>query len=158
MEPFLAEVLPHRDSLRRAARRLRLRDADDLVQETYLRALQARDRYRAGSNAAAWLHRILVNTAHSEHRRSARERRLAARIAVEPLPVAEGSEPMPGLDRLDEALATLPPHERTVVELTEIRGLRYRDAARELDCPIGTVMSRLHRARRHLKKRLAAER
>jgi RNA polymerase sigma-70 factor (ECF subfamily) len=158
MEPFLAEVLPHRESLRRTARRLRLLDADDLVQETYLRALQAKGRYRSGSNAGAWLHRILVNAAHSEHRKNARERRLAARIAVEPIPVEENSEPMPGLDRLDEALATLSPHERTVVELTEIRGLRYRDAARELDCPIGTVMSRLHRARRHLKKKLAGER
>jgi RNA polymerase sigma-70 factor (ECF subfamily) len=155
-QPFLDEVLPHRDALRRTARRLRLRDADDLVQETYLRALVARQRYRSGSNAGAWLHRIMVNAALSEHRRSSRERRMAARYAVEPLPASESSEPMPGLELLDDALATLPDHERTVVELTELRGLRYRDAARELNCPIGTVMSRLHRARAHLRKKLAA--
>jgi RNA polymerase sigma-70 factor (ECF subfamily) len=157
-EPFLAEVLPHREALRRAAHRLRLRDADDLVQETYLRALVARQRYRSGSNAGAWLHRIMVNAALSEHRRSSRERRLAARYAVEPPPSSETSEPMPGLELLDDALATLPEHERSVVELTELRGLRYRDAARELNCPIGTVMSRLHRARAHLRKKLAAAR
>src|SRR5207249_1644280 len=154
-EPFLAEVLPHREALRRTARRLRLRDIDDLVQETYLRALAARHRYRSGSNAGAWLHRILVNAALSEHRRSGRERRMTARYAVEPV-APETSEPMPGLERLDEALATLPAHERSVVELTELRGLRYRDAARELGCPIGTVMSRLHRARAHLRKQLAS--
>jgi RNA polymerase sigma-70 factor, ECF subfamily len=153
-EPFLAEVLPHRESLRRTARRLRSRDADDLVQETYLRAFAARHRYRSGSNAGAWLHRILVNTALSEHRRGARERRMNARLAVEPRAESHDSEPMPGLDALDDALATLPAHERHVVELTELRGLRYRDAARELDCPIGTVMSRLHRARKHLRKKL----
>ncbi len=155
-EPFVAEMLPHRDALRRTARRLRLRDADDLIQETYLRALTARERYRSGSNAGAWLHRILVNAALSEHRRSARERRMAARFAVEPPAEPETSEPMPGLELLDDALAQLPAHERRVVELTELRGLRYRDAARELGCPIGTVMSRLHRARAHLRKKLAA--
>jgi RNA polymerase sigma-70 factor, ECF subfamily len=158
-EPFFAEVLPHRESLRRTARRLRLRDADDLVQETYLRALAARHHYRSGSNAGAWLHRIMVNAALSEHRRSARERRMAARYACEPLPADESSsEPMPGLELLDDALAELPAHERTVVELTELRGLRYREAARELNCPIGTVMSRLHRARAHLRKKLGERR
>ena len=156
MEPFLAEVLPHRESLRRTARRLRPRDADDLVQETYLRALASRHRYRAGSNAGAWLHRILVNAAHSEHRRNARERRLQLRIAEEPPPPAteEAPEPMPELEALDDALAELQAHERCVVELTELRGLRYREAASELGCPIGTVMSRLHRARAHLRKKL----
>jgi RNA polymerase sigma-70 factor (ECF subfamily) len=160
-EPFLAEVLPHRESLRRTARRLHLVDADDLVQETYLRALTARGRYRSGSNAGAWLHRILVNAALSQHRKRTRERRLSERLFAEPVaPVEEqsSSEPMPGLDALGDALAELPAHERTVVELTELRGLRYRDAARELNCPIGTVMSRLHRARAHLRKKLASKR
>ena len=124
------------------------------MQETYLRALSARSRYRSGSNAGAWLHRILVNAALSQHRKRARERRLSERFAVEPLPQPEDSEPMPGLDALGDALAELPAHERTVVELIELRGLRYRDAARELGCPIGTVMSRLHRARAHLRKQL----
>src|SRR5258706_8019753 len=96
LQAFYEELLPHRDALRRTARRLRLRDADDLVQETYLRALAARQRYRSGSNAGAWLHRIMVNAALSEHRRSGRERRMAARYAVEPRPLDEASEPMPG--------------------------------------------------------------
>jgi RNA polymerase sigma-70 factor (ECF subfamily) len=61
---------------------------------------------------------------------------------------------MPGVEELRAALAELPVHERAVLELTEVRGLRYRDAARALGVPIGTVMSRLHRARARLKKRV----
>jgi RNA polymerase sigma-70 factor (ECF subfamily) len=156
LQAFYDELLPHRDALRRTARRLRPRDADDLVQETYLRALTARERYRTGSNASAWLHRILVNAALSAHRRSGRERRLAERIAHEPHFSDEPTTPTPDLEALERALAALAPHERRVVELTDLQGLRYRDAARALGCPIGTVMSRLHRARIHLRAQMAS--
>jgi RNA polymerase sigma-70 factor (ECF subfamily) len=149
---FHAELLPHLDGLRALARRLGPIDVDDLVQETYLRALQARRSYRAGSNARAWLGRILVNTALSEHRRRRRERALHARIAVEPPPEpTPPSEPMPGRARMRRALGRLPAHERRVIELADLDGLRYRDVARALGCPVGTVMSRLHRARRRLR-------
>jgi RNA polymerase sigma-70 factor (ECF subfamily) len=152
LDEFLAEVVPHQNALRAAARRYG-RDVDDLVQETYLRAIAARASYRRGSNPRAWLYRILVNVAMTEHRKSARDRRLAARVAEQPAPeAANPSEPMTGLlGDVREALAALSPPDRHVVELADVEGLRYRDMAELLGCPIGTVMSRLHRARRRLR-------
>jgi RNA polymerase sigma-70 factor (ECF subfamily) len=159
LEGFVAEVLPHEAALRRLARRLG-GDGDDLVQETWLRALTARHSYRPGSNARGWLCRILVNVAISEQRRQARDRRLQARVLAQPqLRMVTAPEPLPlTVERGDlrAALSLLPASERRVIELADLDGLRYRDIARALDCPIGTVMSRLHRARRRLRKRVAA--
>ncbi len=152
LNEFVAEVLPHLKSLRAAATRLGL-DADDLVQETYVRALSAHASYRAGSNARAWLQRILVNVAMSEHRKRARDRRLQARVAALPPPesaAVEAAAPEPEVD-VQAALGALGPRDRRVVELADVEGLRYRDVARILGCPVGTVMSRLHRARRRLR-------
>jgi RNA polymerase sigma-70 factor (ECF subfamily) len=157
-DSFADEMLPHRDSLHGIARRLG-GDPDDLVQETLLRAFQARASYRRGSNARAWLHRILINVAMTEHRRTARDRRLALRVAAEPEPELEPSpeaaQPEERQVALAAALATLPIADRRVVELADFDELRYRDIARVLDCPVGTVMSRLHRARKKLRRRLA---
>jgi RNA polymerase sigma-70 factor, ECF subfamily len=159
IDAFVDEVMPHLDDMRARARHLGL-DADDLVQETYARALAARHTYRAGSNARAWLGRILLNVALTEHRRRARDRRLEARVLAQPQPEA----PRPDDPRLEPsvdvcaALKSLPERDRRVVELADVEGLRYRDVARVLGCPVGTVMSRLHRARRKLRTaaRLAA--
>jgi RNA polymerase sigma-70 factor (ECF subfamily) len=152
---FDAEILPHFAQLHALARRLVAADAEDLVQETYVRALAARGRYRAGSNARAWLCRILVNAALSEHRRRRRDRRLRERIAAEPREAPSVRQPLPGFGRVRHALDGLPPQERRVVELADLDGLRYREVARALGCPIGTVMSRLHRARRRLRAQVA---
>jgi RNA polymerase sigma-70 factor (ECF subfamily) len=151
LQEFLGEVMPHLDALHAAAARLGL-DADDLVQETYLRALAAWRTYRPGSNARGWLHRILTNVAMSEHRRRARDRRLCARVAAQPHEeAAPDPEPRgPDVD-VQAALEALAPRDRRVVELADVEGLRYRDVARILGCPVGTVMSRLHRARRRLR-------
>lgn len=154
-EPFVTEVMPHLVALRAAARRLGA-DHEDLLQETYLRALAARHTYRPGSNARGWLYRILVNVSMSEHRRRARERRLEARLSHEPRPRAASPERAPDVEALHAALATLGPHDREVIELADLEGLRYREIARTLGCPVGTVMSRLHRARRRLRGRLTA--
>jgi RNA polymerase sigma-70 factor (ECF subfamily) len=146
---FVSEILPHERALRATARRLG-GDPDELVQETYLRALAARDSYRRGSNARAWLQRILVNAALTEHRRRRREGRLAAQLSVQ---IAD-SQPMPSCGaRLDlvRALARLSAADRRLVLLAEVEGLKYRDLARVYGCPIGTVMSRLHRARLRLR-------
>jgi RNA polymerase sigma-70 factor (ECF subfamily) len=149
MQAFHEELIPHLSLLRGQARRFG-EDADDLVQETLLRALEAERRYRLGSNARAWLVRILHNVAVSEHRRRARDLRLHARVAVEPrAPV----EHQPRLE-LHRALSTLGIKDRQVLELADVEGLRYREVARALDWPIGTVMSRLHRARRRLRDSL----
>jgi RNA polymerase sigma-70 factor (ECF subfamily) len=153
---FETELLPHAPMLRRLGRRLAGQDADDLVQETFVRALAARHRYQPGSNARAWLCRILCNLAVSEQRRRRRDDRLRARVvAFSPEP--EPAPPPPIDAPLDDgavriALAALAPAERRILELADVDELSYREIARALDCPIGTVMSRLHRARRRLRQ------
>jgi RNA polymerase sigma-70 factor (ECF subfamily) len=155
IEAFLQELLPHQELLRRLARRFGS-DGDDLVQETFMRALAARHGFRAGSNARAWLCRILVNCAITEKRRLARDRRLAERVAQLPVDTNDSRAQALDLD-LQAALAALSPQDRRVLELAEIDGMHYREIARTLECPIGTVMSRLHRARRRLRLQVMTE-
>jgi len=148
---FTEEVLPHLPSLRDVARRLG--DADDLVQQTYLQAFAARGQFRAGSNARAWLHRILVNVAMTAHRQRARARRLEARLAVEPAAVAVENDA--DRDRaVRQAVSRLTRRDREILELADVDGCRYREIAHILDVPLGTVMSRLCRARRRLRAAL----
>ncbi|MGZ3428042.1 MAG: RNA polymerase sigma factor [Polyangia bacterium] len=157
LHEFAAELYPHAHLLQRLARRWGGGDADDLVQETFLRALAARHRYEVGSNGRAWLCRILCNLAISERRRRARDERLRARvIAMSPVAPPREPEPPP-LDeaQLAAALAALQPAERRILELAEIQEMSYREIARALGCPVGTVMSRLHRARRRLRQAAA---
>lgn len=160
---FVAELLPHLSTLRRVAARYG-GDADDLVQETWLRALRARQTYRMGSNAGGWLRRILTNLAVTEHRRRRRAGRLVDRLAVEPsldaaAETASSDEAvvLPGDGVVLRALASLEERDRRVIELCDLDELRYRDAAALLGCPIGTIMSRLHRARRRLREAVAVE-
>lgn len=156
---FSTELLPHAPLLRRLGLRLAGQDAEDLVQETFVRALAARHRYRAGSNARAWLCRILCNLAVSEQRRRRRDERLRARViafAPEPEPAAPAPVEQPIDDAaLRAALDALAPAERRILELADVDELSYREIARALDCPIGTVMSRLHRARSRLRQQAA---
>ena len=147
---FIEEMLPHVAALRAFARRFG-GEADDLVQETLVHALQARERYRPGSNARAWLFRILHNIAVTDHRARVRDRRLEARLEAQPHEQVEAAPVEDArLPALKHALTHLSDADRRVVELVDLDGLRYRDAARALGCPIGTVMSRLYRARRRL--------
>lgn len=154
---FSDEILPHAPILLRLARRMSPHDAEDLVQETFMRALAARHRYRPGTNARAWLCRILANLAISGRRKEARDRRLQTRIAE----VSPSSLPSPADDaradhrRIRLAIAALSDAERRLIELADVEGMRYREIARVLDCPLGTVMSRLHRARRRLQQAAA---
>ncbi len=157
---FTTELYPHVHLLLRLARRWGGGDAEDLVQETFARAIAARHRYQAGSNGRAWLCRILCNLAVSERRRRARDERLRTRV-VALQPIVEASEPEPrALDdaELVAALAELPACDRRILELAEIEELSYREIARVLECPLGTVMSRLHRARRRLRQAARAVR
>ncbi|MDB4968349.1 MAG: polymerase sigma-70 factor, subfamily [Myxococcales bacterium] len=153
LNDFASELLPHTPLLLRLARRVGACDADDLVQETFLRALVARHRYQTGSNGRAWLCRILCNLAISDRRRRARDERMRARVLAT-TPEPETPEPPPRIDEpaLRAALAQLDPAERRILELADVDDLSYREIARALDCPIGTVMSRLHRARRRLRQ------
>ena len=157
LDTFAAETLPHLAELRWAARRYAGPGADeDLVQETFLRAFAARARYQPGTNARAWLYRILTNTARSAYRRGQRERRLCdevARSTPDSTPGGQIAEP-----RLRVAFERLPESYRAVVELSDIGGYSYREIADTLGVPIGTVMSRLHRARQRLRAALEGSR
>lgn len=154
---FERNVAPHVDGLRAAARRLArdAADADDLVQETLLRAYRFWDRFAADSHLRAWLHRILRNAFVNEYRRRTRERDVLqqARAAFEL--AASESEPEAGAHQLDGsisgALAALPEEYRAVLWTVAVDDASYREAAERLGCPVGTVMSRLHRARRGMR-------
>ena len=167
---FERVVVPLLRSLRAAALRLTRNrpDADDLVQETVLRAWRFWPRYMERDNCRAWLQRILTNTFRTEWRRAARSRarlgefELMLQAAALPahLPSTErgidaGEPAGAGLDeRLTSALSALKPEQRRILWLVDVRERSYREAAAELACPIGTVMSRLHRARAALRLQL----
>jgi RNA polymerase sigma-70 factor (ECF subfamily) len=167
---FEEEALAHADQLYRIALRLSgsSQTAEELVQETYLRALRAWRSFRPGSNLAAWLATILRNAYLDEARRMSR------RPTTEPLddeneyflydqlthgakqPYDVVANRLSG-DAILAAMAELPENFREVVVLVDIGEFSYQDAAEILDVPIGTVMSRLHRGRRLLKRSLAGQ-
>jgi RNA polymerase sigma-70 factor (ECF subfamily) len=138
-------------------------DADDIAQETFVRAYQAIDRFRVGEPLYPWLSRIAVNLVYSLFRR----RRRRPETALDPLLEAgqqwaaaddatEDSETRESQRHLEAAFAELSPEHRSVLVLRVVEGLSYDEIAKSLSVPIGTVMSRLSRARQELKKRLEA--
>jgi len=173
-ERLEAEALTHLDALYRTALRLsrNSQDAEDLVQETYLNAFRSLDRFEEGTNLRAWLFRILNNAFISQYRR--RKRRPSSSIEdvteyylydhlVEggAAPRTENPE-QEVLDRIGDeavlrALEDLPVEFRQVELLADVEGFSYREIADILNIPIGTVMSRLYRARRRLQKMLWQE-
>jgi RNA polymerase sigma-70 factor (ECF subfamily) len=173
-ERLEAEALTHLDALYRTALRLsrNAQDAEDLVQETYLNAFRSLDRFEEGTNLRAWLFRILNNAFISQYRR--RKRRPSSSIEdvteyylydhlVEggAAPRTENPE-QEVLDKIGDegvlrALEDLPVEFRQVELLADVEGFSYREIADILNIPIGTVMSRLYRARRRLQKVLWQE-
>lgn len=167
---FSRAIEPALDGLYATALRLTgsASDASDLVQDALLLAYQGWDRFESGTNVRAWLHRIQFNAFVSGYRRKKRERR-ALDVDADPsktelfvseydtrVSEADGGVVVQGLGRtVQGALDELSPEFRTVVVLADIAELSYREIADTLGCPIGTVMSRLHRARRMLAKKLA---
>jgi len=152
---FATMMLEHGPALMRRARSLcrNLADAEDLVQETYARALAHRDGFELGTNLNAWLRRILFTTFVSKHRRGTRERAMLARYSAEwSASRNPGNEPTTGAlsPKLAEALQELPQPMSNVVRLVDLDELSYREAADRLNVPVGTVMSRLFRGRRRL--------
>ena len=173
-ERLEAEALTHLDALYRTALRLsrNAQDAEDLVQETYLNAFRSLDRFEEGTNLRAWLFRILNNAFISQYRR--RKRRPSSSIEdvteyyLYDHLVEGGAAPRPEnpeqevLDRIGDegvlrALEDLPVEFRQVELLADVEGFSYREIADILNIPIGTVMSRLYRARRRLQKVLWQE-
>ena len=169
-DEFDGEVLPHLDALYANALRLThgRADAEDLVQETVLRAFRFYDRFERGTNVKAWLLRIQYNTFVNRYRRTTREREIKDSMVHEPsgedvisrhalraLTDPMGTALRPLLSReIEGALDQLPEDQRLVVVLADIEELSYKEIAGVLGCPIGTVMSRLHRARRALRQKL----
>ncbi|MBM4362121.1 MAG: sigma-70 family RNA polymerase sigma factor [Deltaproteobacteria bacterium] len=150
----LPAVLP---ALRARARRLArsAADAEDLVQDTALRALRFEARYQPGTNPRAFLQQVEERLFFSECRRRSRERRAHERAALERSLVAEPRQSEFLTPRVVAALAALPAPSRRVLLEVDVQGQSYRDAAVALGVPTGTVMSRLHRARRALARALA---
>jgi RNA polymerase sigma-70 factor, ECF subfamily len=167
---FIRDALPMVDGLYRAARGLTRNnaDAEDLVQETMLKAFAGFDTFRQGSNLKAWLFRIQTNTWINQYRarRSRPDEVLTDRItdaqvahqdqhrttAAQPAEV-EVLEALPDAE-VTAALRGLPETFRTVVFLADVEGFRYKEIASITGIPLGTVMSRLHRGRSALRKSL----
>jgi RNA polymerase sigma-70 factor, ECF subfamily len=170
---FEAEFLPSLPALLAVASRLAgtRAEAEDLVQDTLLKAYRSRKQYRAGTNPRAWLMAILRNTFLNSYRRRNLERRVfdgPDADALAPGWVGASSlrairDPHSGaLHSLLEAplltaIDELPAEFKMTVQLADIEELSYREIAESMSCPIGTVMSRLHRGRRWLRARLLHE-
>lgn len=143
-------------------------DAQDLVQDTLMKSMRALDQFQAGTNLRAWLLRILMNTFINRYRRGGLERSVLEGPDADPLadgwvsaatmealrdPEAQALRPMLAAE-IGEALNELPEDYRLAVVLSDVEELSYKEIAEIMGCPIGTVMSRLHRGRRLLKGRL----
>jgi RNA polymerase sigma-70 factor (ECF subfamily) len=120
-------------------------EVEDLVQETYLRALRSLPTFRGDSSVRSWLLAIGRHVCADHVRRRTRQRRLLERVRS----VAERHD-APGPTSVDDLLEGLSPERREAFVLTQLLGLSYDDAARALDCPVGTVRSRVARARADL--------
>jgi RNA polymerase sigma-70 factor, ECF subfamily len=167
---FERDVLPLLSSLYGAALRMTRNpaDAEDLVQETYLRAYRGFAGFQEGTNLKAWLYRILTNSYINTYRKRQREPqivdgpddidewylfdRLGSRN-VEGSAEEEVLERIPDED-VKRALESLPENFRMPVMLADVEGFSYKEIAEIMDTPIGTVMSRLHRGRKALEKAL----
>lgn len=154
-DQYHEEILPCVPELSRAALRLTRGHAlaDDLVQETLTRAWQARASYKPGTNARAWTKRILFNTYVNHYRKKKREREVLEELRGSSLRSTRPAHDGLG-DEVAAALNALQPEFREAVELVDLGELSYQDAAERLSCPVGTVMSRLHRGRKRLKRAL----
>ena len=166
---FNQEFMPHINSMYNFAYRLTLDadDAKDLLQDTYLKAFRFIDSFQQGTNAKAWLFRILKNSFINDYRKKSKEpskvdyqevetfynsddvdRQITPDLRVEALQDMIGDEISIALNSLDVDF-------RTVIILCDLEGFKYEEMAKILDIPIGTVRSRLHRARNLLKEKLS---
>jgi RNA polymerase sigma-70 factor (ECF subfamily) len=169
LQVFNDEFMPHINSMHNFAYRLTFDedDANDLVQDTYLKAFRFIDSFQKGTNAKAWLFRILKNSFINDYRKKSKEpakvdyqdvetyynsddvdRQITPDLRVESLQDMIG-------DEISNALNSLDVDFRTVIILADLEEFKYDEMAKILDIPIGTVRSRLHRARNLLKEKLS---
>jgi RNA polymerase sigma-70 factor (ECF subfamily) len=170
---FEQQLVAHMDVLYGAALHLtrNAADAKDLLQDTMVRALRFHDRYRPGTYLKAWLLTILRNTFINNYRRKARRPLEVELTDAEFVPEAGPDRDMgfvPKTSRAEDlleclgdetrsAIEALPETHRRTVIMADLQDMSYREIAAELDCPLGTVMSRLHRGRRLLRDSLPPE-
>lgn len=166
---FDREFMPHISSMYNFAFRLTMDedDANDLVQDTYLKAFRFISSFERGTNAKAWLFRILKNSFINDYRKKTKE---PSKVDYQEVEGFYDSEEAAGTDQTTDlrvemvqdmlgdeitvALNSLPVDFRTVIILCDVEGFTYEEMAKILDIPIGTVRSRLHRARQLLKEKL----
>ncbi len=141
-------------------------DAQDLVQETILRAYRFYDKYEQGTNCKAWLYRIMKNTFINNYRKAKRHQNETSYEEIEEVLDAEVDAPAAAADpqasfensrlreEVAEALEALPGDYRSALSLSLVDGFSYKEIAKRMGCPIGTVMSRIHRGRMILKDKL----
>lgn len=164
-DSFQREAMVHLDALYRVALRLtgNAADADDLVQETMLKAYRSWHQYQQGTNAKGWLLTILRHAFINEYRRRTRHPETVNLDAIEPFAVLDDrqdDDPQGQFfdrivdDEVLRAIDALPEQFREAVVLSDVEGMSYEEVARILDVPIGTVKSRLFRARRLLQAKL----
>jgi RNA polymerase sigma-70 factor (ECF subfamily) len=165
---FPAAVAGNIDALYRGALRMTgsREEAEDLVQETFLRAYRFRHQFQPGTNFKAWLFKIQTNIFRSRYRKlwnspqsleDTEDFYLYQHLGPDTPP---GEDPAAdvldhlGVEEVRKAIEDLPPAYRATVLLTDVEGFSYRETADILEIPVGTVMSRLHRGRRRLQKQL----
>jgi RNA polymerase sigma-70 factor (ECF subfamily) len=170
---FADMAMEHMGSLYTAALRMTRNpaDAEDLVQETFLKAYRAFDRFEEGTNLKAWLYKILTNTFINNYRAAKRRPEKADVEDVEDLYLYRRLDDLQGAgtgrsaeeelferitdDDVKQAIESLPETFRIAVLLADVEGFSYKEIAEITEVPIGTVMSRIHRGRRALQKALA---
>lgn len=164
---FQSEVLNHREVLLNHALRLtnNQRDAEDLLQDTLVRAYRHFDKFEPGTNAKAWLFRIMTNEYINQYRHSQHEREnldtteeISENIAdltdayIDDCHYCEDSDDFS--DEVAHAIKLVPDDFRTIVVMADIQDQSYKEISEQLEIPIGTVMSRLFRGREILRKKL----
>lgn len=166
---FVEEVMPFVNPLYAAALRYTRNpaDAEDLVQETFVKAYRSFHQYRAGTNLRAWLYRVLHTTYISIYRKAQRRPQESLQEEIDDFsfydelsrsgPSAE-RQVLESLtaDEVKQAMADLPETFRMAVYLADVEGFSYKEIAEIMDTPVGTVMSRLHRGRQSLQHALAS--
>ncbi|MCZ9288956.1 sigma-70 family RNA polymerase sigma factor [Corynebacterium evansiae] len=170
LQRFEADALPLLDQLYGAAVRMTRNpaDAQDLVQDAYMKAYQAFGSFKEGTNLKAWMYRILTNTYINSYRKAQRRPTESSAEEMTDWQLAETAKhDSVGLEsaevealknipdkRIQDALMSLGEDYRMVVYYADVEGLAYKEIAEIMDTPIGTVMSRLHRGRKQLRSKL----